>query len=268
MKSKHLIVLTLLLGLSIFQSCKNDSPTFSYHTTPSITAQRFVDALNDVDADPSDPSILKKPESLQEGYIVIYDAEDCHYRAVSMDFLRNLEYWATHSSDVGTASEYRHMEFDDLLGTYESERVVFDEDLSLANGFDTYVGIQTGLSYEDEADHFDVALAAREAEDKSFYEKAASVSIAYNVKIESALQMVKLGQKVELMIGRTGELTTEDSEYVMSNLKEIAGVNSDDIMQAMTDSKKKAEVISKIAEKIGTSTQKLEDQILPELLGM
>lgn len=268
MKSKQLVTIAALLGLCLFQSCKNDSPTFSYHTTPTITAQRFVDALNTVDADTSDPSILKKPESLQEGYIVIYDAEDCHYRAVSMDFLRNLEYWSTHTSDVGTASEYRHMEFDDLLGTYESERVVYDEDLSLTNGFDTYVGIQTGLSYEDESENYDVALANREAEDKAFYEKAASVSIAYNVKIESALQLVKLGQKVEVMMGGSGELTAEDSNYVMSNLKEIAGVDSDEIIQAMSDSKKKADVISKIAEKIGTSTQKLEDQILPELFGM
>lgn len=268
MKSKQLAAVTLLVGLSLFQSCKNDSPTYSYHTTPSITAQRFVEALNSVDADPSDPSVLKKPESLREGYMVIYDAEDDHYRAVSLEFLRNLEYWSTHSSDIGTASEYRHMELDNLLGMHESERVVYDEALSLSNGFDTYVGIQTGLSYEDEIDNFDVALANREAEDKSFYEKAASVSIAYNVKIESALQLVKLGQNVERMMGRSGELTTEDSDSVMKNMKEIAGVDSQEIMEAMVDSKKKAEVISKIAQKIGTSTQKLEDQILPELFGL
>ncbi len=268
MKSKHLAAIILIAGVTLLQSCKNDSPTYSYHTTPSITAQRFVEALNSVDADPSDPSVLKKPESLREGYMVIYDAEDDHYRAVSLEFLRNLEYWSTHSSDVGTASEYRHMEFDNLLGMHESERVVYDEALSLSNGFDTYVGVQTGLSYEDETENFDVALSNREAEDKTFYEKAASVSIAYNVKIESALQLVKLGQKVEIMMGRSGELTNEDSEYVMSNLKEIAGVDSEDIMGAMMDSEKKSEVISKIADKIGTSSQKLEDHILPELLGM
>jgi hypothetical protein len=82
--------------------------------------------------------------------------------------------------------------------------------------------------------------------------------------------MVTLGSKVEKMLSRAngGELTKEDQSALMSDLKILTGVSLEEIQKAAQDSSAKEEVLAKIAAKIGTSAQNLEQKFLPEVFGI
>jgi len=83
------------------------------------------------------------------------------------------------------------------------------------------------------------------------------------------MSMVTLGSKIEKMMSRGGgELTVEDQSALLSDLKTLTGVSLEEIAQAAQDQKAKKDVLSKIAEKLGTTSQNLEQKFLPEVFGV
>ena len=86
---------------------------------------------------------------------------------------------------------------------------------------------------------------------------------------ETSLSLVSLGNKVEEAIGKgNGELTSEDQAAVLADLEDLTGKSFSEILEASVDSTKKAEMVKEIAKKIGTTSQNLEDRILPELFNI
>ena len=81
---------------------------------------------------------------------------------------------------------------------------------------------------------------------------------------------VELGSKIEKMLSRSngGDLTQEDQLALLGDLKTLTGVSVQDIQAAATDSKVKSDVLAKIASKIGTSSQNLDQKFLPEVFGI
>ena len=81
--------------------------------------------------------------------------------------------------------------------------------------------------------------------------------------------MITLGSKMEKMLARgNGELTEEDSVTLMSDLKSFTGVGLEELQKASEDNKTKADVLAKVAAKLGTTAQNLEQRFLPEVLGV
>jgi hypothetical protein len=65
-----------------------------------------------------------------------------------------------------------------------------------------------------------------------------------------------------------GELTQDDQLALLGDIKKLTGVSMEEIQAAATDSKAKADVLAKVADKIGTSAQNLEQKFLPEVFGI
>lgn len=248
-------------------SCKNGREMSTY-SSPTITAQQFLTALNQVDDRPNDPSLMMKEDSLQEGYFVIYDAIDCHYRAVGLDELRKLTYEAYQPSFSGTAETYRYLELNDLSGLELGERVDYDEDLSSAYGFDIFTGRDSGYAYEDQEFSTDVNLLNAESEVIQLIQRASHVSYAYELEFKTAVSLVKIGDEVSSLIDKKRELTLEDQEALRENLMNLGGISYDDILKASTSHESKNEVLEQVAKKIGTKKENLEHKILPELFGL
>jgi hypothetical protein len=83
------------------------------------------------------------------------------------------------------------------------------------------------------------------------------------------MSMVTLGSKIEKMLSHgNGELTKDDQAALLGDLKILTGVSVEDIQAAGVDSKIKSDVLAKIAEKIGTNAQNLEQKFLPEVFGI
>jgi hypothetical protein len=250
--------------------------TYGSYTSPSILASEFVTALNNMDGTYSSRVALYTNETLrsqhvgQEQWFVIWDAKFGEYKAVSLNYVRTIVYYDYYSSNNAVAKEFRSIETSDILAghlngdTYGNDYEVADLQTS---GY--YQGRNSGYLYEDEAGSTDVSLLAKEEEQAKFYAKAAKVSIVFNVSIQTSMSMVTLGSKVEKMIARAnGDLTLSDQSALMSDLKTLTGASLEDIQKASQDSKVKADVLAKIAAKMGTNAQNLEQRILPEVFGI
>jgi hypothetical protein len=273
--------LTLLTGVLTLASCGGGGgggggSTYGSQTSPSILASEFVTALNSVDGTYSSRVALYTNQTLrsqhvgQDQWFVIWDAKYGEYKAVSLQYVRTIVYYDYFSNNSKVASEFRSIERSDILGgrlngdTYGNDYEVTD---LLSSGY--YQGRNSGYLYEDEAGSTDVSLLAKEEEQAKFYSKAAKVSLVFNVNIETSMSMVTLGSKVEKMISRTnGELTPADQSALMSDLKTLTGATMEEIQKASEDSKTKSDVLAKIAAKLGTSAQNLEQRILPEVFGI
>jgi hypothetical protein len=286
---KNLLLVTLkltcLLGLLSLASCGGGcssncgsvpASTYGAYTSPSILASEFVSALNSVDGTYSSRVALYTNETLrsqhvgQEQWFVIWDAKWGEYKAVSLNYVRTIVYYDYFSNNSAVASEFRSIEHSDILSghlngdTYGNDYEVTD---LLSTGY--YQGRNSGYLYEDEAGSTDVSLLAKEEEQAKFYSKAAKVSLVFNVSIEASMSMVTLGSKVEKMIARTnGEMTQADQSALLSDLKTLTGASMEEIKKASEDSKAKADVLAKIAAKLGTNAQNLEQRILPEVFGI
>lgn len=279
---KTLLKVSLLSSLLALASCGGGGgggggSTYGAYSSPSILASEFVSALNTVDGTYSTSVQLYTNETLrsqqpgQEKWFVIWDAKYSEYKAVSLNYVRTIVYYDYYSSNRAVASEFRSIERSDVLAgryngdTYGNDYEVVDYHSS--TGY--YEGRNSGYLYEDEAGTTDVSLLAKEQEKMKFYEKAARVSFAYNVSIETSMSMVTLGSKIEKMLTHgKGELTEADQAALMGDLKILTGVSVEEIQAAANDSKAKADVLSKVAEKIGTSAQNLEQKFLPEVFGI
>ena len=83
------------------------------------------------------------------------------------------------------------------------------------------------------------------------------------------MSMVTLGSKIEKMLSHSnGDLTQDDQAAILGDLKSLTGVSVQEIQAAALDSSAKADVLQKIADKIGTSSQNLEQKFLPEVFGI
>lgn len=250
--------------------------TYGAYTSANILASDFVSSLNSVDGTYSTRIELYTNETLrsqqpgQEDWFVIYDAKFSEYKAVSLQYVRSIVYYDYYSNNRAVASEFRSIERSDVLAgnlngdIYGNDYEVVDR---LSSGY--FEGRQSGYLYEDEATSTDVSLMAREQEQKKFFAKAAKVSFVYNVSLETSMSMVTLGAKIEKMLSRSnGELTQEDQIALLGDLKQLTGVGFDEIQKAAVDSEAKKDVIAKVADKIGTSAQNLEQKFLPEVFGI
>lgn len=250
--------------------------TYGTYYSPSILASEFVSALNNVDGTYSTRVELYTNETLrsqvagQEQWFVIWDAKYGEYKAVSLQYVRSIVYYDYYSNNRAVASEFRSIERSDILAGnvngdyYGNDYEVVDR---LSSGY--FEGRNSGYLYEDEAGTTDVSLMAKEQEQKKFFEKAAKVSFAYNVSLETSMSMLTLGSKIEKMMSRSnGELTEQDQAAILSDMKSLTGVDVAELQKAAEDSKTKAEVLAKVASKIGTTSQNLEQRVLPEVFGI
>lgn len=277
---KTLLRVTLLSALLALASCGGGGgggSSYGPKTSPNILASEFVSALNSVDGTYSTQIMLYTNETArsyqpgQEQWFVIWDAKYGEYKAVSLNYVRSIVYYDYYSNNRAVASEFRSIERSDILSGrvngdyYGNDYEVVDYNYS--TGY--YEGRRSGYLYEDEAGSTDVSLLAKEQERMKFYEKAAKVSFVYNVSLETSMSMVTLGSKIEKMLSRgNGELTEQDQAALLSDLKTLTGVSVQEIQDAAGNSKAKAEVLAKVADKIGTNAQNLEQKFLPEVFGI
>ena len=250
--------------------------TYGRYSSPNILASEFVSALNSVDGTYSTRMELYANETQrskiagEDDWFVIWDAKFQEYKAVSTQYVRAIVYYDYYSNNKAVASEFRKIENSDIVaGNLGGDRYGDDYEVvdRLSNGY--FEGQQSGMLYEDEVASTDVSLLAKEKDQKKFFAKAAKVSFAYNVSLETSMSMVTLGSKLEKMLSRAnGELTQEDQLALLGDMKTLTGVSLEEIQKATVDSDAKEEVLAKIAKKLGTSASNLEDRVLPEVFGI
>ncbi len=282
MKIKALLKLSMLSALLALASCgggggSSGSSGYGARTNPSILASEFVSALNTVDGTYSSAVQLYSNETLrsqqfgQDQWFVIWDAKFAEYKAVSLNHVRTIVYYDYYSNNRAVASEFRSIERSDVLAGHSNGDYYGNDyevvDYRYSTGY--YEGRRSGYLYEDEAGTTDVSLLAKEQERMKFYEKAAKVSFVYNVSLETSMSMITLGSKIEKMLSRgNGEVTADDQAALMSDLKTLTGVSVQEIQDAAGNSAAKADVLAKVAAKIGTSAQNLEQKFLPDVFGI
>lgn len=278
---------TALIGtLAVLAACQGEVVVgtttggggLSNFQAPYITATEFVNALNRVDISSGSYVELYTDETLrsavpgEEDWFVIWDDKYNEYKAVSLQYIRAIVYVDYYANNDGVAEEFRNIERDDILAGelngdyYGDDYEVVDYD-SFTN---TFVGRNSGFDYEDETGSNDVSMLSAEAQQREFFQKAANVSLAYNMSIESSLSLVTMGQKVEQMVGRTAgtELTVADQLAFASDLERFSGSTTAEVMAVANNPEAQSELVGRIAKRIGTSAANLENRILPELLGV
>lgn len=243
-----------------------------------VTVDQFVTALNNIESSNAGSFVeLYTDETLrsatpgQDDWFVIYDDRYNENKAVSLQYIRSIVYFDFFTNNNALAREFREIESDDIFnGDLNGD--FFGDDYEVVD-FDfftnTYVGRNSGFEYEDEAATRDVSLMTAEAQQKAFFKKAANISLAYSMSINSALSLVTIAEKAQKMLSRSsGELTAADQASFTNDLQKLAGIKLSDIVEATRSENAKAELVEKIANKIGTSATNLENRILPELLGV
>lgn len=282
--------LVLVSGLSLLAACTGGGGGGGYvgggnggggssqgnYQNPSITVSEFVNSLNYMDSADSYIELyadetLRSMVAGQDDWFVIYDDLYGEYKAVSLQYIRSIVYVNYYASNDSLAEEFRQIELDDidngdLYGDYYGDDYeVVDYDAYT----DLFIGVNSGFEYEDATGTTDVSLMAAEQQQKDFFQKAANVSLAYNLSLETSLSLVTLGQKAEAMLGKgNGELTLADQAAFASDLQNLAGVSAADVMAAANSQNAQSDLVNKIASKIGTSAANLENRILPELFGV
>jgi hypothetical protein len=282
MKSAFL-KMAMVSFLAVLASCggggggsTGGSSTYGVYQSPNILASEFVNSLNSVDSTFSSRVELYTNETLRSGiagqddWFVIWDAKYSEYKAVSLQYIRSVTYFDYYSNNRAVAAEFRAIERNDIIGGdlngdyYGNDYEVVDR---LSSGY--FEGRNSGYLYEDEATSTDVSLMAKEQEQKKFFAKAAKVSFAFNVSLETSMSMITLGSKIEKMLARSnGELTEKDQQALLGDLKSLTGVSIEELQKATEDSAAKEDVLAKVAAKIGTTASNLEEKFLPEVFGI
>lgn len=251
--------------------------TYGLYTSSAISVDSFVNALNNVDvtADYYSEVMLYADETyryLDEGlddWFVIYDGKYDENKAVSLQYIRTIQYYDYMSNNNSLAAEFRAIETDDILSGnlngdyYGDDYEVVDYDPIT----DSYWGRNSGYEYEDEAETTDVRLMAAKKSELQFIKKASAVSFEFSVGMPTAMTLVSLGQKLESM-SKNGELSSEDFAVLANDMEKIAGANLSDLAKAATDADVKEEVLQKVADKVGTTAANVEQKLLPELFGI
>lgn len=252
--------------------------SYGSHTSAYVTVDQFVAALNNIESSNYQSYVelytnetLRSATPGEEDWFVIYDDRYNEHKAVSLQYIRAIVYYDYYSNTTALAEEFRGIENDDILagdlfGDYWGDDYeVVDYDYWTH----TYVGRNSGFEYEDEAATTDVSLLTAEVQQKEFIKKAANISFAFNVGIETSLSLVTLGEKAEKILGKSnGELTVADQAAFASDLQRLAGVSLAEVMEASQSEQAQSDLVGKIADKIGTSAANLENRLLPELFGV
>lgn len=280
MKKMFLNVATLA-SLAVLASCTGgggggSTSTWGSYQSPSVSVETFVAGLNSVDGASSyvelyEDETYRSMVPGQEEWFVIYDDKWSEHKAVSLQYIRSIIYYDYYANSSALASEFRAIENGHISGGHVNGDYYGDDyEVVDYNYFsNSYVGRNSGFEYEDEAATTDVSLMTAELQQKEFIKKAAKISYAFNVGIETSLSLVTLGEKAEMMLKKNkGELTKEDQAAFASDLQRLTGVTLEDVMAAANDQKAQSDLIEKIADKIGTSSSNLENRLLPELLGV
>lgn len=275
---------SLLCMLAILSACKSgggggSTSTIKGYQSPSVSVNQFVNALNGIEGAGSNQSevevssenALRTYAANQDEWFVIWDDKFNEYKAVSLQYVRSIVYYDYHANTSALASEFRYIENSDITNGnlygdfYGDDYEVVD--LNYNTGL--FEGRRSGYLYEDEAETKDVSLMTAELQQNEFIKKAANISYAFNVGLETSLSLVTLGEKAELMLGKKGgELTAEDQTAFATDLQRLTGVTLAEVMEASKSQKAQDDLIGKIANKIGTSSSNLENRILPELFGI
>ena len=255
------------------------SSTYGAYYSPTASVSQFVSALNSIEGYNADGSYVElyTDETIRSTYageddwFVIYDDKFNEYKAVSLQYIRSIVYYDYYSNATSLAREFRSIERDDInFGDINGD--FWGDDYEVVD-FDfwtnTFIGRNSGFQYEDEAATTDVSLMTAELEQKEFIKKAANVSFAFNVGIETSMSLVTLGKKAEELVKKSGgELTTADELALTNDLQKLTGVSLAEVMAAANDQAAQDDLVGKIADKIGTSASNLENKILPELFGL
>lgn len=250
-----------------------------YFKSGSITADQFITALNSIDGNDSyvqlyEDEVIRSYVAGEDQWFVIYDDKFDEYKAISLRYIRALTYYDYYSNDVSLADEFRYQEQRDLalgFGNYLNGDYWGDdyEVVDYDSYTEIYTGRNSGFEYEDEQETHDVSLLIVEKDQIEFFEKAARLSVAYNVGIETSLSLVTLADKANKMMNRGGgELTIQDQIAFGTDLQKLSGVSLIELIGASESREAKNALISKIAKKIGTSSTNLETRILPELFAV
>jgi hypothetical protein len=252
--------------------------TYGAYSSSYVSVDSFVAALNNLELTNYQSYVeLYADETLrsatpgEEDWFVIYDDRYNEHKAVSLQYIRSIIYYDYYSNTSALAREFRDIETDDILAG-ELNGDYWGDDYEVVD-FDyftnTYVGRNSGFEYEDEAATTDVSLMTAEVQQKEFIKKAANISFAFNVGIETSLSLVTLGEKAEKMLGKgNGELTAQDQAAFANDLQRLAGVTLAEVMEASQSEQAQSDLVGKIADKIGTSAANLENRLLPELFGV
>lgn len=281
---KSLLALTALATIA---SCGGGgggggtSSTYGSYSSPYVSAQSFVNSLNDVDGYSDNELVKDEWDTVRsswdsEDFFVIYDAEYDEYVSVSLQYVRTITYYDYYSSNFNLATEFRDIQDDDdffngLIGDgYGDDYEIVDYSHTDIWGEDYYRGFDSGLLYEDADETTDVSLMAADKEKAEFYKKAADVSFAYSIDMKTSLSLVTLGTKVEKMLDRSkGEqLTKADELALVSDIEKVTGASYAEFNEAATNSEVKEDLVAKIAAKLGTNSDNLENRLLPEVFGI
>lgn len=284
MKMKNLVLGASLLATAALTSCGGGGgggSTYGIYSSPYITVNGFVNALNDVDNAPiydESEVILYTDETVrstipgEEDWFVIYDAKFDEYKAVSLQYIRAITYYDYYSNNYATADEFREREADDIYAGFLDGDLFGDDyevvDLAL-DGY--FYGRESGYKYEDESETTDVNLMAGEAQVKKLAQKVANLSYAYKMSPETALSLISLGEKAENMVKKgadQSELTVEDQQVLLNDVQHLTGVTLEEVISVGETESGRKDMLKKIAEKTGANAQTLEDRILPELFGI
>ncbi len=255
------------------------SSTYGSYYSPTASVSQFVSALNSIEGFDGDDSYvelytdetIRSTYAGEDNWFVIYDDKYNEYKAVSLEYIRSIVYYDYYSSTTALAREFRSIERDDILfGDINGD--FWGDDYEVVD-FDfwtnTFIGRNSGFQYEDEAATTDVSLMTAELEQKEFIKKAANVSFAFNVGIETSMSLVTLGKKAEELVQKSGgELTTADELALSNDLQKLTGVSLAEVMAAANDKDAQDELLGKIALKVGTTASNLENRVLPELFGL
>lgn len=289
--SQNLLKLSVVSSLVLVAACNGGgggsygggsgagSSTYGTYQSAYVSVDQFVSALNRVGGAGANQSLVelytdetyRSQIAGQDQWFVIYDDKFNEHKAVSLEYIRSIVYYDYYSNNDALASEFRKIESDDIRSGelngdfYGDDYEVVDYD-SYTN---SYFGRNSGYEYEDEASTNDVSLMTAELQQKEFIKKAARISNAYSVGIETSLSLVTLGEKAEKMLGKSnGELTLADQTAFAADLQKLTGVTLTEVMAAANDEKAQDDLVNKIAKKIGTTSANLEGRLLPELFGV
>lgn len=260
-------------------SSSGGGSTAGYYKSSDVTVSQFVNALNNIEGygDNSSYVELYTDETYrssvpgQEQWFVVWDDKFDEHKAVSLQYVRSIVYYDYYANNTALASEFRQIERDDVLaGNYNGD--YYGDDYEVVD-YDYYSGYYTGRNsgylYEDETETKDVSLMTAELQQNEFIKKAANISFAFNVGLETSLSLVTLGEKAEKMLGKgNGELTLADQAAFAADLQRLTGVTLSEVMKAAESKKAQDDLVEKIATKIGTSASNLENRLLPELFGI
>lgn len=203
-------------------------------------------------------------------WFVIYDDRRDRYMAVRIGYLRGLEGYGYEDYIGELGDSFRSNEgFNRLFGNTNGDSGG-DNYEAVDLGLDgLFYGRESGYTYEDEDFVTDVNLLVANSEELSFYKKVAFISYTHSVAPRTASRLLTLGKKLEaLNLGETSEISSEDSNVLLKDLESLAGVSKAELLELMSNSRNKQDILNKVSTHIGTTSQNLEDHLLPELFGI